>query len=423
MQAAAVRRAASLLLVFCFSMFISLSAAAAERGQVHHVDTEDYCLQAGNVTVGLSELGGLDDGQKQALVESASGYAFYLWKVTYRVCGESAAGTGDFSAVNWEREGTYEIRVAMPSLTEGVASEISYILRIINDLPEEPEQPCLYRITVRYLEEETGNPLKEDYVIDTLEEGTVHEIDEESLLPPEGWDLAEIRGDLEGEIVSDREILVICRPREPEPQEPEEPGDGGNPEPEVPEEGQTGTSADQEEGNSSGSGSGNSSGKTGGKNVHAAGKNNGRKSPGSGKGESSGKTAGSSSFSDNKSSVGRTVKAASPAVQAAEQSEGPAEETVNEQEVLLEESVPAAEEDIPAPEETDTAALPPAENKGAGQSSIGGAVLPQTQEQKERYPLWSLTLGIAESSILVVLGSLIFSDLKLIRWFERKKRG
>ena len=45
---------------------------SAERGRVHHADTQDYCLQAGDITVGMSGFQGLNESRKQALAEGPS---------------------------------------------------------------------------------------------------------------------------------------------------------------------------------------------------------------------------------------------------------------------------------------------------------------------------------------------------------------
>ena len=171
--AAVIQRgmAAALVFVLCFFMAFTMPIQAASGDAEHHEDTLDYCLRVHNVTVYMSELQGLEAGQKKALVENASGYAFYTWRIPYRAWEERVSGSGDFSGVNWDQEGSYKITVRMPALSDGVVSEVSYTLTIVDDLPEpEPPAPVTYRVTVRFLDEETGEPLKEDFVSDEMEE-------------------------------------------------------------------------------------------------------------------------------------------------------------------------------------------------------------------------------------------------------------
>ncbi len=473
--AAVIQRgmAAALVFVLCFFMAFTMPIQAASGGTEHHEDTLDYCLRAHDVTVNMTELQGLDDGQKKALVENASGYAFYTWRILYRAWQERVSGSGDFSGVNWEQEGSYKITVRMPALSDGVVSEVSYTLTIVDDLPEpEPPAPVTYRVTVRFLDEETGEPLKEDFVSDEIEEGAPFEIGADILLLPEGYTVAEIQGDLAGKMTSDREILVICRKREAEVQEPADPenpdGPGGEGEGNGEESGDvTGITDGDHSGSGDSNGSSNAggnsgsshnsgsnsnnnsnSGKTSGKN---SGKNSGKTS-GSSKGSSSGRTGSGSSSSGSKASAGQTTKTPSAAAQAAAQTAAqnetpagesqiaetsPAEETAAlapEESALPAEEVAAPEAELPEAEAVETVpapvqeaadgtstALAAGENEG-GQEALGGAVIPQAQAQKEKFPLWSTAVGVAEAGVLAVLSCMIFSDLKLIMWFEKKKR-
>ena len=448
--AAAIQRgmAAALVFMFCFFMAFTVPAEAASGGAEHHTDTLDYCLRVHDVSVNMTELQGLNEGQKKELVENASGYAFYTWKTLWTEWGERVSGSGDFSSVNWDQEGTYKITVKMTPLHEGVRSEIFYYLTVVDDLPKpEPPAPAICRVTVRYLDEETGEPLKDDFVSDEMEEGSPFEIGADILLPPEGYTVAEIQGDLTGEMTSDREILVICRkqetgPQEPlEPEEPEDPEDpeAGNTEaPEGPEE-QGGENNENPEGpagmtngeNSNASSNSNSNHNKGpGKN---SGKTSGSGRTGSSGTTGSGRTGSSIASSGSRASAGQTRKVPSAAAQAAaqtdSQSEAPAAEaqtaeTVPEPE---ESTMPAREEEMPEAVLTEDAAAETsaalAGGEGGGdQSALGGAVIAQTKAQKEQYPLWSMAVGAAEAGVLTVLGYMIFSDLRLILWFEKKKR-
>ena len=431
---AAFGKASAPVLVFilCFVIAFSVPANAAEKGRVHHLDTFDYCMRAGDVTVKLSEIDGLDNSGRQALVESTSGYAFYTWKLLWREWGDAVSASADFSEVDWTRAGSYLITVRLPSLTPGVVSAISYTLTIIDDLQQEPESdpepepgpepvlPALYRITICYLDEKSGLSVKEDYVSEEMEEGSRIMIGEELLLPPEGYDLVKVLGDVQGFISKDSEILVICRKQEavpavPEPDpEPAEPGPavpepGETEEPDLPAEPDPAGPREQEEEKTE-------------EDSPKADKPSGTSGSGSkpGRGNHSGKQSGSAA-------AGKTGTSGRPA--ASEKAPAAAEEAAPaaaEQEEAAPQSEEAqAAEDLPleeAPEEvkTDTALAEPEKNSDA--SSLGGAVLPQADLPKEKYPMWSIALGAAEGGVLAVLGAMILSDLRVIRWFEKKKK-
>lgn len=433
------KAAAALVFMLCFIMAFSIPADAAEKGFSHHEDTLDYCMRASNVTVGLTELQGLDESQKQELVERTSGYAFYRWDVEFVVWGDSVSASGDFSGVDWNHAGVYRITVKLPSVTPHIISQISYTLKIVDDLPEdpevpgdpdgpdgpgepdpgpEPESPAMYSFTVRFLEEETGIPLKDDYVSEEMEEGSFFTVSEDSLLPPDGYEIVEIHGDTEGLMTSEMQITVICRKTETGPDDPEEPDDPENPDPEDPEPGKTDPGEDP--GDQDDEKKEESPVKPGG----GSGKGSGRPS-GSGRGKNTGKPG-------SKTSAGRTAETPSAVreasgVAAENQSETPAEE-VQVQEIMPAEEIlsPAVEAEIPEEEvseaETEGGSIAFAEPEGSDESALGGAVLPQTDLKKEKYPMWSLTLGAAEGGILAVLGAMIFSDLKVIMWFEEKKK-
>ena len=455
--AAVIQRgmAAALVFLLCFFMTLTVPVQAASSGAEHHEDTLDYCLRAHDVTVNMTELQGLDNGQKKALVENASGYAFYTWKRLWREWGDKVSGSGDFSGVNWEQEGTYKITVRMTPLNEGVKSEVFYYLTIIDDLPEpepEPPAPVTYKVTVRFLDEETGEPLKDDFVSDEMEEGASFEIGADILLLPEGYTVAEIQGDLAGEMTSDRKILVICRKREAEVQEPADPENPDGPEGEGEGNGEnSGDVTGITNGDNSGSGNSGGNGSSGSSHNSNSGKTSGKnsgKTSGSSKPSSSGRSGSSSSSTGSKSSAGQTTKtpsaAAQTAAQTAVQNETPAAEAQIEQTAPAEETaLPAEETVLPAEEpeipeavitEEEEAPVPAEETAGAAstalaggegegdQAALGGAVLTQTQAQKEKYPLWSMTVGVAEAGVLAVLGCMIFSDLRLIMWFEKKKK-
>ena len=286
---------------------------------------------------------------------------------------------------------------------------------------EEPPLPAAYRIRVRYLEEETREPLREDYVSDEIEEGMAPDLDEEILLAPEGYIVAEIKGDLEGEMTSDREILVICRKAEGEVQDPEDPqdpeGGGEEKDPEDTPEEAGGTNSGSNSSHTSHNGSGSRPGKNTGK---TSGKNTGNRNGSSRSTASTGvRTAGAAPSA--------APQAAAQSLASIEESEVPQilfpEETVLPMEEAAAPTETAEEAPAPAAEsaETEVAALT-GRDGDAEMSELGGAVLTRAEPQKEGYPLWSVTLSVAEGGILVVLGYMIVSDMKLLMWLKEKKR-
>jgi hypothetical protein len=63
-----------------------------------------------DVTVGLQELDGLSESEKEDLVESASNYQMYIWLRYLYYRGQRVYDyETDFGEVDWEEEGEYEV--------------------------------------------------------------------------------------------------------------------------------------------------------------------------------------------------------------------------------------------------------------------------------------------------------------------------
>ena len=202
------RTGISVLAVICLVILMAFPAHAAGSGSRHHADTADYCMRVSDVTVGLSELSGLSEGEKQALVEKVSDYAIYTWSVPYRAWADKVSPRGDFGSVSWDRAGSYKISISLPSLTDGASSQISYTLTIIDDLPPEPSK---YTIKVSFVDEESGLYIGDPYILPDQAEGSSYDLTELTEKIPEGYALSEVLGDLAGRAEKDTEILVMCR--------------------------------------------------------------------------------------------------------------------------------------------------------------------------------------------------------------------
>ena len=135
-------RVAGLAFVFCI-ILMSLPVYAASTGEEHHMDTS-YCMRVHDVTVGLKELKGKSESEKASIVESASGYVFYIWiRYPFNKGQRVYDYETDFSQVDWAAGGTYTVTVYLPERAQGESSSISYYLTIIDDLdPEESDDPA-----------------------------------------------------------------------------------------------------------------------------------------------------------------------------------------------------------------------------------------------------------------------------------------
>ena len=128
--------------LFAGSVFGSVNSYAASSGRRHHEDTWDYCMQVSDVTVTMSEIQSMSNGQREALVAGTSGYSLIYRNENGSLTGRTADDYWtDFSGVSWS-EGTYTVTVRIAPNRMDHDSSISYTLTVIDDLPDEPDPPA-----------------------------------------------------------------------------------------------------------------------------------------------------------------------------------------------------------------------------------------------------------------------------------------
>ena len=460
------RTGISVLAVICLVILMAFPAHAAGSGSRHHADTADYCMRVSDVTVGLSELSGLSEGEKQALVEKVSDYAIYTWSVPYRAWADKVSPRGDFGSVSWDRAGSYKISISLPSLTDGASSQISYTLTIIDDLPPEPSKytikvsfvdeesglyigdpyilpdqaegssydlteltdnlpegyvlsgiredltgvirkdtqifvmcrkiPARHSLTLSFVDEKTGLALADPLIRKDLEEGSSYDLTEEAEVLPEGYEVSGILGDLTGTVTEDLEITILCKKTEKDPSDKDKDKDREKDSGKKPSPG----GSSHKPGRSSGSGN-----------------SSGRKSSGTSAAAAGGSAAVRQQTAAEEE---RTREQAEKQSDAERESEaGTAAASEETEEMTREET--AREETEERDSAYESAALAVTEEE-EDQSDLGGALLPQSAKPERGLSPLGVTLGILEAGILAVLSMLIISDLKLIRWFEEKRR-
>ena len=462
-----VRTGLSFLAVICLVILMAFPAYAARSGSGHHADTADYCMRVSDVTVGLSELSGLSEGEKQALVEKVSDYEIYTWSVPYRSWGERVSPRGNFGSVSWDRAGSYRISVSLPSLTDGVTSQISYTLTIIDDLPPEPSKytikvsfideesgldvrepyilpdqvegssydlteltekipegyvlsevrgnladsvrkdtdililcrkiPALYSLTLSFVDQKTGLALADPLILQDLEEGSSYDLTKEVGVLPKGYEVSRILGELTGTVTEDLEITVVCKKTEEKPPNKDKDKNKGSGKKPSPSSG----GSSQKPGNSSGR-------KTSGTSAAAAGGSAAVQQQNAAEEEAAREQAAErdDALRESDTETAAALEETEETTEAAETAE--TAETAREE---TEETDPGYESAVLAVTEEEE-----------DQSEIGGALLPQKKKPERGLSLLGLTVGFIEGGILAVLSMLILSDLKLIRWFEEKKR-
>ncbi len=135
------------ILLACF-ILPSSALAAAGMGSDNHTDTDDYCLRAHDVTIGLSEFTSKTREELESDIVSASAFAFYI--------RDTASGTGnfesitsgysiDFSAlVEEESSSGYVVSVTLPAISMIMPSVITFRVFVEDDLPHPREVSYLF---------------------------------------------------------------------------------------------------------------------------------------------------------------------------------------------------------------------------------------------------------------------------------------
>ena len=135
------------LLLVCF--FLPSSAfAASGRSNDNHTDTEDYCLRAHDVTVGLSEFSSKSRSELENDIASAASFEFLI--------RDTASGTGSFEPVSSgysidfsnlvgaPTDSGYVVTVTLPAITLSESSHIRFRVFVEDDSPQQRNVDYLF---------------------------------------------------------------------------------------------------------------------------------------------------------------------------------------------------------------------------------------------------------------------------------------
>ena len=129
------------LLAILLVCFLLPSSALAARGMSHdnHTDTDDYCMRAHDVTIGLSEFSAKSRSELEHDIVSASSFTFLI--------RDTVSGTGlfepvtsgysiDFSnLVEAASSDGYVVTVTLPAITMSESSHIHFRVFVEDDVP------------------------------------------------------------------------------------------------------------------------------------------------------------------------------------------------------------------------------------------------------------------------------------------------
>ena len=126
------------ILLVCF-VLPSSALAANGMGSDNHTDTDDYCLRAHDVTIGLSEFSKKSRAELENDIISASEFAFLI-RNTVSSTGEFEPVTSGYSVdfSNLTEAATssgYRITVTLPAISLAEPSRITFRVYVIDDLP------------------------------------------------------------------------------------------------------------------------------------------------------------------------------------------------------------------------------------------------------------------------------------------------
>ena len=126
------------ILLVCF-VLPSSALAANGMGSDNHTDTDDYCLRAHDVTIGLSEFSKKSRSELENDIMSASEFAFLI-RNTVSSTGEFEPVTSGYSVdfSNLTEAATsngYRITVTLPAISLAEPSRITFRVYVIDDLP------------------------------------------------------------------------------------------------------------------------------------------------------------------------------------------------------------------------------------------------------------------------------------------------
>ena len=126
------------ILLVCFVLPASALAASRESND-NHTDTDDYCLRAHDVTIGLSEFASKTRSELESEIVSASAFAFRI--------RDTVSGTGDFEPITSgysvdfsglteaASSSGYVVTVSLPAISLSAPSIITFRVFVEDDLP------------------------------------------------------------------------------------------------------------------------------------------------------------------------------------------------------------------------------------------------------------------------------------------------
>ncbi len=126
------------ILLVCF-ILPSSSLAASTESNDNHTDTDDYCLRAYDVTIGLSDFASKSRSELEHDIVSAAAFAFLV--------RDTVSGTGSFEPVSSgysvdfsnlaeaASSSGYVITVSLPAISLSAPSVITFRVFVTDDLP------------------------------------------------------------------------------------------------------------------------------------------------------------------------------------------------------------------------------------------------------------------------------------------------
>ena len=126
------------ILLVCFVLPASALAASKEIND-NHTDTDDYCLRAHDVTIGLSEFASKTRSELESEIVSASDFTFLIRETaneTGMFVPISSGYSVDFSSLSEAASSSgYVVTVTLPAITLSEPSRITFRVFVEDDLP------------------------------------------------------------------------------------------------------------------------------------------------------------------------------------------------------------------------------------------------------------------------------------------------
>ena len=132
--------AATLLAILLVCFVLPASAlAASKESEDNHTDTQDYCLRAHDVTIGLSEFSDQTRAELESDIVAASAFAFLI-RDSSDLIERLVPFTGDYSLdfSNLRQEASscgFVVAVTLPAITMSEPSVVRFRVFVTDDLP------------------------------------------------------------------------------------------------------------------------------------------------------------------------------------------------------------------------------------------------------------------------------------------------